>query len=119
MELSARSGQMSIVASGNVTTFNENPLELTVWASEESRFVLKWSFDSQSETEDVSVNLTKSGSEIHLICTNFDTAEGRGTRAPLQLVDVGSRRFWLHFRVFLHGKSVDRDVQYTLYVEDL
>ena len=119
MELSARSGRASIIASAQVTTFEGNPLEITVWANAENPFVLKWSFFTDPEIEDVAVEVEQRDGAFHFLCTNFDDLDGRGTSRPVRLLDIGTRRFWVHFRVFLYGKTMDRTVHYTLFVEDL
>ena len=119
MELSARSGRVAIVASGQITTFEGNPLEITVWASQEQPFLLKWSFFSDPEVQDVAVSVEQQQGLIHLLCTNFDGPDGRGTSRPMRLLDVGTRRFWLHFRVFVFGKTEDKTLHYSIYVEDL
>ena len=119
MEISARSGRVSVIASAQLTTFEGHPLEITVEVGPSQTFSIKWSFVSDPETLDVDVVLEREGDLVHLICSNFDHSDGRGTSKPLHLGDVGTQRFWLHFKVFLFGKTLDRTVQYTMYVETL
>ena len=118
MDISARSGPAAIVASGEITAFEGHPLELTIWPNPENPFLLRWEFESDPEVEDVAVHFEHRADGFHFRCTNFDTADGRGTGKPLRLMEIGRQRFWLHFRVFLYGKTSDRTLHYSLYVED-
>jgi len=118
MEISARSGRATIVASAQITTFEGEPLELTIWFQPEQSFTVKWSFESDASVDDVAVDLEQDDDVFHILCTNFDGVDGRGTGKPLHLVDAGPYRFWLHFRVFLFGKTEDRTLHYTIYMEE-
>lgn len=119
MDISARSGRTTIVASAEITTFEGHPLELTLWPSPDESLVLEWSFRTDPEVEDVAVTMASKEQSLHFECVNFNTAEGRGTGKPLHLADIGGHRFWVHFRVFLYGKTEDRTVHYTIYMEEI
>lgn len=119
MQCLARSGSGLVVASGQITAFQGAPLEVEFFSGPDVQFAVRWEFEHDDAVEDVAVSLHIEDQTFRLICVNFDAADGRGTGKPLQLHEDETRRYWLHFRVFLFGKTIDRTVHYTVYEERL
>jgi len=104
------SGPVRVVASGQVTTFEGHPLTLRF-----ASLTIKFRFydDPAQDGPLARLDAVTDPGEVLVHCVNFDTAEGRGTRTPLEI--PGELPRWLHFRLFRFGQSPDRTLHYTLY----
>ncbi|MCB9668603.1 MAG: hypothetical protein H6736_03410 [Alphaproteobacteria bacterium] len=107
------SGPARVVASGSATCFMGHELTLTI--EEPVAIVVDLAFESDPSVEDVAVDVATFANRMRLVCKNFDRADGRGSAQPVLLGEAGDLLVFLHFRVFLYGRTADRTVHYTLY----
>jgi hypothetical protein len=107
------SGPARVLASGSATCFMGRDLVLRI--AEPVELAVEFTFISRPEVPDVAVDVTTAESLVRFTCVNFDHADGRGSAKPVLLGEAGRRLVFLHFRVFLHGRTEDRTVHYTLY----
>jgi len=99
-----------------VTNFTGLPLEFLLENDPQPSLKVILEFADDPTVDDVSVVSTlHDGGELHLRLVNFDTAEGRGSSRPVLLGGHGEDLYFMHFRVFLFGRTTDRTVHYTLY----
>ena len=116
MDVLANSGKAQIGASGQITTFDGEPLTLRL-RIEGWTIRLRWEFASDEAVADVAVEMQHVEEDLLLLrCVNFDGSDGRGTGRPLQIADSDYGAIFLHFRVFLFGKTMDRTIHYTAYI---
>ena len=109
----AWSGGAEVVAHGAVTTFFGGQLHVSVPVEPPLR--VEFWFRSDPEVDGVSARAEWNEIGVLLDCVNFDDDSGRGTRQPMYLQDDGEYALFLHFRVFRHGRSDDRTVQFSFY----
>ena len=109
-ELRARSGSRIIVASGQITTFEGQPLRLE---GEGLRLEFRFHTEPGCDAPWARLDHASEPGTVVVHCVNFDQVQGRGTREPLAL--PAEPRRWLHFRVFHFGETVDRTVHYTIF----
>lgn len=107
------SGPARVLASGAATCFMGNELHLAV--HDPVSVVVELAFVTDPEVEDVAVDVTTFADRMRLVCRNFDEADGRGSARPVLLGEADELLLFLHFRVFLYGRTDDRTVHYTLY----
>lgn len=112
MGVRVTSGDGSLIASGTITTFFGAPLELTL---EDWGYTVVWCFED--DEGEVRLDVANSDSRIDLTAYNF--LDGRGTARPMALVRREAIGLWLHFRVFRHGNTLDRTVQYSVWAQEL
>ena len=119
MNVQANSGNARIGATGQITTFQGEPLLLSLQL-DSWEMTVQWIFDSDPKVEDVAVGVQHDDERLLVLrCINFDGADGRGTGQPLQIATSASGHIFLHFRVFLFGKTSDRTIHYTVYIVPL
>ena len=110
-----RSGSARVLASGVVTAFSGGDLELSV-VVDAQQFDLVLGFDTDPEIADVAIEVASIPRGLRLRCVNFDHPDGRGSAVPFALGGLGEdEALFVHFRVFLYGKTEDRTVHYTFY----
>ena len=112
MSVRATSGDGRLIASGSITTFFGAPLELVLepWV-----YTVVWRF----EDDDGQVRLDVVNGDDGIELTAYNFVDGRGTARPMPLVRREAIGLWLHFRVFRHGNTLDRTVQYTVWAQTL
>jgi hypothetical protein len=113
MAITMTSGPATILASGQVTAFMGH--ELCLRLDDPIDLVVDFAFESDPTVDDVAVDVTTFANRMRLKCVNFDRADGRGSAQPVLLGEIGATLVFLHFRVFLFGRTDDRTVHYTLY----
>ena len=114
MLYAAQSGPVEVVASGSLSTFMGHPLEVV--CSEPGDRLVRVVFEFESvENEAVQVRSEAIPDGLRLTCVNFDTPEGRGSAQPVLLGEIEDDLYFLHFRVFRYGRTVDHTVQFTVY----
>lgn len=112
---SLTSGGAKVVASGEVTTFDGQALELA--AGDDARtFVIRWDFIEDLQQPGPNVLSTLTRDSLALTCVNFDNHSGRGSSVPVLCARFGDEYLFLHFRVFRYGRTNDRTLHYTLYL---
>lgn len=110
------SGPAMILASGTVTAFLAHPVIIKV--TETVPLQVEFHFKADPDVPGVAVETEAEGSTFKLICVNFDKDDGRGSAVPVLLGTYQNLVVLLHFRVFLHGRTEDRTVHFTLYAVD-
>lgn len=112
-----RSGPAIVVSSGEATCFAAHPLRVAVQMLDDSVYTLTFhcSVDPTAEEPGVAVRQEPWGVILELV--NF--SGGRGSAEPVALGVVGEHRFYLHFRVFLYGKTADHTVHWTFFAVPL
>lgn len=108
------SGPARVVAQGMASTFFGHPLQLVLPLAEDAPFTVVFAFvDEGGEAPSVRPELD--GDRLTLTCVDFDDAYGRGSAQPVLLGEHGGWLWFLHFRAFRFGATVDRTVHYTIY----
>lgn len=115
MLVGATSGPARILASGDVCTFFGHPLELVFSVADGRTYTVTFRFRSDVDVDGVAVETAPEPWGLELTLVNFDDASGRGSATPVLLGEQDGVLYFLHFRVFRHGRSDDRTVQYTLF----
>ncbi|MCB9683637.1 MAG: hypothetical protein H6735_01190 [Alphaproteobacteria bacterium] len=110
--MKVESGAARVVASGVVTTFGGNDLSIDLDLGAD-RVRVELVFTSTGGEPSVRTEDLPKG--YRLCCDNFDDPYGRGSAEPVLLGALGDDLIFLHFRVQLFGRSVDRTVTYTFY----
>lgn len=105
-----KSGRADVIASGQVTAFEGQPLLIFL---DDWEFAIGFRFEADGGALDVQSQLHPGRLELTLL--NFDGADGRGSAEPVHLVERGDRVLWLHFRTFRYGQTLDHTVHYTIY----
>lgn len=118
MLVGATSGPARILASGDLSTFFGHPLELVFSIAGGRSYSVTFRFRSDPEVDGVSVQTASEPWGLDLELVNFDDDSGRGSAAPVLLGEQDGLLYFLHFRVFRHGRSEDRTVHYTLFATD-
>ncbi|MCB9677480.1 MAG: hypothetical protein H6737_20395 [Alphaproteobacteria bacterium] len=113
MGISVRSGEAKVVDCGTVTGFMGHPIVLDI--QDPVDLVVEFDFYTNEDVEDVAVAVSSFGNQMRLECTNFDKADGRGSAQPVLVGEVGDTLVFLHFRVWLYGRTDDRTLHYTLF----
>ncbi|HHO50264.1 MAG TPA: hypothetical protein ENK18_05165 [Deltaproteobacteria bacterium] len=108
------SGPALVIEHGVVTTFGGGGLVIVLELPEDN-FVVEWCFSADPDQPGPTVCSEATSVGLRLDCTNFDDASGRGSALPVLLGELGDELIFLHFRVFRHGQTLDRSVQYTFY----
>lgn len=108
------SGPALVIDSGVATTFGGHGLTIVLELPEDN-FVVRWDFHTDPTRSAPAIDSQITPTGLLLRCSGFDDASGRGSAQPVLLGEIGDDLIFLHFRVFRHGRSVDRSVQYTFY----
>ena len=115
MPVAIGSGPADVLDAGTATTFGGHDLTL-VLVVPEGRWTVELAFLSDPSVPGVAVSsesLDEGG--IRFECVNFDGPDGRGSAVPVLLGELGDDLVFFHFRVWLHGRSVDRTVHWSFY----
>ena len=112
------SGPAEVLDNGEVTTFGGHGLTLAFeWESHP--VIVELTFGSDPDVDGAAVTSEQRSDGWHLHCVNFDPVDGRdqgrGSSVPILLSGFEKDAFYLHFRVFLWGRTRDRTVHYTFY----
>lgn len=107
------SGPARVLAGGSATCFMGQELHLRL--KEPVELVVELAFADDPSLEDVAVDVTTFANRLRLVCKNFDHPDGRGSAKPVLLGEAEDVLLFLHFRVFLYGRTEDRTVHYTVY----
>lgn len=107
------SGPALVLSTGTATTFLGHPLEVSFQLPDDSWYRIDFHFriDGADDAPSVSSQGEPWGLELHL--HNF--TDGRGSAVPVLLGQVGEQLFFLHFRVFRHGRTADHTVTWTVF----
>ena len=107
-------GPVSVIASGQVTTFHGHPLRfegVEDWVVE-----VRFGVDELAPGARVASAYTAEGVVFTLV--NFEGVEGRGSAEPVLIGETPKGMLFFHFRAFRHGRSPDHTLHYTFYVGD-
>ena len=108
------SGDAIVIDAGSVTTFLGGPLWMEVDLPSRSTFTLRVLFRSDGGAPRVEASVQANQCDLLLI--DFDGVSGKGSAEPVLLSEGPEGRLFLHFRVFRHGVSVDREFSYTFFL---
>jgi hypothetical protein len=108
-----KSGSTEIIASGLVTSFNGNPIEIN-YGPRIERLTLIFAFQDD-ERQETRIDATKPNpNTLKLTLYNFRSPLGSGTPKPVPIGSLGGQKLLIHYRVYDIGNS-DKTVHYTIY----
>jgi hypothetical protein len=108
------SGDAIVLTGGTVTTFFGGALWFEVDLPSGRAFTLRVLFRTDGGPPRVEASVQASSCDLLLI--DFDGATGKGSAEPVLLEDGAEGRLYLHFRVFRHGQTGDREFSYTFFL---
>ncbi|MFK7931673.1 MAG: DUF6864 domain-containing function [Myxococcota bacterium] len=108
-----RGGSAIVVSSGQATTFEGAPLDVSVQMLDGSVYILKFECAVDPQVSGIQITSELHPWGVHLNLVNFD--EGRGSATPVELGVLGEHRFYVHFRVHRFGRTLDHTVQWTFF----
>lgn len=108
------SGDAIVLDGGSVTTFFGGPLWFEVDLPSGRVFTLRVLFRTDGGAPRVEASVQEGQCDLLLI--DFDGASGKGSAEPVLLASGAEGRFFVHFRVFRHGTTGDREFSYTFFL---
>lgn len=117
MNVSIKTGNMDVIHSGIVASFNNEPIEISL--DEESKgFLIRFCFTNDATSEQgLKANILSNPSGIEFLLINFNNPLGTGTLKPIEFAaDNNGKKLCISFAVYLIGKS-SPTLQYTIYRE--
>ena len=115
MSVRITSGPARVVDHGTVTAFWGAPIELRVAIAASGTLRVSFSFDRDPSLDGVRASAAPADDGMDFRLTNFDSAEGRGSAQPVLIGEIGDTLIFLHFRVFLYGRTDDHTLHYTVF----
>lgn len=118
MNVKITSANCEVINSGLVTSFNNEPICITVPTNDGNplKIVFQFFIDESTESSKIETEVPNS-SEIILKLTNFNSPLGTGTSSPISFATENSgKKLYLNFYVYVIGKA-SPTLQYTIYKE--
>ncbi len=117
MNVKITTANCEVVNSGLVTSFNGEPISLTLNSSP-TPFKLTFKFLTDKSTEGQKMDAeTPNTHEVILKLTNFKNPLGTGTARPVEFATNGDgKKLFINFYVYVVGDS-SQTLQYTIYKE--
>lgn len=106
------SGPARVLSHGSATTFLGHPLSVSFELPDASWYRVDFRCVGGDGEPSITSQAHPWGIELDL--RHF--REGRGSAVPVLLGEVGPQLFFLHFRVFRYGDTIDHTVHWTAYV---
>jgi hypothetical protein len=107
------SGPVDIIASGIVTSFQKNPIEVTVRTI---KIVFELKDDKENKEPSIIRKVSLPDKTVRITLFNFTGPLGVGTIRPIPLgILLNDRRVYFHVRAYSIGSSDDKTLQYTVY----
>lgn len=114
--VSIQTGNQDVIASGVVSSFAGQPIEITIVAvNVRTTVVFQFIDDGPPGTVPV-LEFAGTNRGVNVLLRNFGQGLGTGTVAPLRLGDVDGRVLSLHLRVTALRDSQDRWLTYTFFL---
>lgn len=108
------SGPGRLLSSGTATAFMGHPLSVSFELPDDSWYRVDFRCSTDPSDAEPGIEVEAHPWGIDLGLRNFE--EGRGSAVPVLLGETEHELFFLHFRVFRHGDTVDHTVHWTAYV---
>lgn len=108
------SGPARVLSYGTATTFAGHPLSVSFQLPDEAWYRIDFSCLVDPAGGEPQVTSEAKPWGITLTLRNF--TDGRGSAVPVLLGESGDDLFFLHFRVFRYGRTLDHTIHWTTYV---
>jgi len=119
-ETAVTSGGRQVISSGSVLSFSGEPVEIRLTQNKREFLSISFVFhsprESASQKHPAMEGKAVGQRAIQFILTGFDNPAGCGTTKPMEIALNGSRRVYLHFRVYALPDA-DRLIVYNLFLE--
>lgn len=117
MNVTIKSANCIVIDSGLVTSFDFNPIELTLSTDGLNDYMIKFVFIKDEKIKEHNLAASSTNNSVTFMLTNFNNPLGTGTLKPLNFAtDPFGKNMYINFYVYMVGES-NPTLHYTIYKE--